>query len=176
MDPNAFAAAYALSTSVGLRPFLTLALASVAMHFGYIHPSHAFLGLGSDGTTILLAVLAVVEFLGDKIPVVDHALHALHVAVKPVAAAILVGSIVPDMGPSDAVTYALMGTGALNALGIHGGVAGLRGVSTVTTAGLGNPVISFIEDIIAAGGTILAVFLPIAAAVIALVLTIALIV
>ena len=75
MDPSTFATAYGLSTSIGLRPFLTLALASIAMHFGYLHTSHAFAFLGSGGATWLLAGLAVLEFAADKIPIVDHALH-----------------------------------------------------------------------------------------------------
>src|SRR5271168_1828959 len=108
MDPTSFSTAYALSTSIGLRPFLTLALASVAMHFGYLHPSAPFAFLGSDGATLLLAGLALLEFVGDKIPIVDHTLHVLHFATKPVAAALLVGSVLPAMGPGDAVTYSLM--------------------------------------------------------------------
>jgi Domain of unknown function (DUF4126) len=172
MDPTAFATAYSLSTSIGLRPFLTLAIASLAMHFGYLHPSHGFAFMDTNSATILLAVLAVVEFAGDKIPVVDHTLHVLHIATKPIAAALLVGSVVPDIGPGDAVTYALMGAGAANALGIHTGVAALRGASTVTTAGFGNPIISFIEDGLSIVATALAFFAPFVAAAGAILLTI----
>jgi hypothetical protein len=172
MDPTAFATAYALSTSIGLRPFLTLAIASLAMHFGYLHPSHSFAFMSSDGATVLLAVLAVLEFAGDKIPVVDHTLHVLHIATKPIAAALLVGSTVPDIGPGDAVTYALMGAGAANALGIHAGVAALRGASTVTTAGLGNPIVSLIEDAAAIVATALAFFAPFVGALVAIALTV----
>jgi hypothetical protein len=89
MDAAGFATAYGLSTSTGLRPFLVLALASLAMHFGYLHPSHAFAYLGSDGATWLLVVLAALEFAGDKVPGLDHALHAIHIATKPIAAASL---------------------------------------------------------------------------------------
>jgi len=149
-----------------------LALASLAMHFGYLHPSHPFAYLGSDGATAVLALLAIVEFAGDKVPVVDHTLHVLHVATKPIAAALLVGSVVPNVGPGDAVTYALMGAGALNALGIHGGVAALRGASTVTTAGFGNPFVSLVEDALAVLATIAAIFAPFASAVLAIVLTV----
>jgi hypothetical protein len=172
MDPTAFATAYALSTSIGLRPFLTLAIASLAMHFGYLHPSHSFAFMSSDGATVLLAVLAVLEFAGDKIPVVDHTLHVLHIATKPIAAALLVGSTVPDIGPGDAVTYALMGAGAANALGIHAGVAALRGASTVTTAGLGNPIVSLTEDAAAIVATALAFFAPFVGALVAIALTV----
>ncbi len=172
MDPSMFAAAYSVSTSAGLRPFLTLAMASIAMHLGYLHPTHAFAYLGSDGATWLLGGLAVLEFGADKIPAVDHTLHVLHIATKPIAAALLVGAAIPDMGPGDAGTYALMGAGALNALGIHAGVATVRGASTVTTAGIANPFISLLEDMLAFGGFILAFAVPLLGAVLAIALTV----
>ncbi len=176
MDPLLFATAYALSTSAGLRPFLTLALASLAMHFGYLHPAHEFAFLGSDGATVMLASLAMLEFVGEKIPAVDHALHFLHIGIKPVAAALLVGSAAPDVASGDGSAYgfALMSAAALNALGVHAGVATVRGASTATTAGLANPFISLIEDAAAVASTTLALLAPLAGAALALALTLAL--
>jgi Domain of unknown function (DUF4126) len=172
VDASQFATAYALSTSVGLRPFLTLALAALAIHFGYLHPAMRFNFLGTDGAAIVLGVLAVIEFFADKVPVVDHAVHVFHFAAKPIAAAILVGSMVPDGSTPDVATTGLMALGALNALGVHGGVAALRGASTATTAGLGNPILSIIEDAIAAVGVVIAFVAPFLGAALAVVLTI----
>ncbi len=178
MDAAGFATAYGLSTSTGLGPFLVLALASLAMHFGYLHPSHAFAYLGSDGATWLLVVLAALEFAGDKVPGLDHALHAIHIATKPIAAALLVGSVIPSVGgggeASAAATYALMGGAALNALGVHAGVASLRGASTSMTLGLANPVVSLTEDGLAVTATALAILAPFFGALLAVALTLAL--
>ncbi|MGP6158432.1 MAG: DUF4126 domain-containing protein [Vulcanimicrobiaceae bacterium] len=172
MDAATFATAYALSTSVGLRPFVTLALASLAMHFGYLHPSTPFAALGSDGATAVLALLALLELLGDKLPLVDHALHVLHFAAKPLAAAILVGSIVPDAGtPLDGTTMALA---ALNAVGVHTAVATLRAGSTTMTLGMANPLLSLAEDGAAAAGVGLALVAPYVGAVLAALLTLTL--
>src|SRR5690348_12743367 len=110
MDVQQVAAAYALATSIGLRLFITLALASLAMHFGYLHPAPSFAWLGSNGATYALLGLAVLEFFSEKIPVVDHFMHAIHFATKPVAAAIIVGAMLPE--PNDTIapaSYALMG-------------------------------------------------------------------
>jgi len=170
MDSTSFATAYALSTSIGLRPFLTLALVSLAMHFGYLHPAPAFAYLGNDGATWVLAALAAVEFISDKVPVIDHGLHVIHFATKPLAAALLVGSLVPD-GSLDGGTYALMALGALNALGVHGGVTAVRAASTTMTLGTANPFVSVLEDVAAVMGTALALLLPWVAAVLAAVLT-----
>jgi len=171
VDPSQFATAYALSTSVGLRPFLTLALAALAIHFGYLHPAQHFNFLGSDGAAIVLAILAILEFAADKVPVVDNTMHALHFATKPIAAAVIVGSMVPDGTTPDLTTAGLMALGALNALGVHGGVAALRAGSTATTGGLANPAISLIEDVLAAAGVVVAFLAPVAGAIIAIVLT-----
>jgi hypothetical protein len=172
MDASDFATTYALTTAIGLRPFLTLALASLAMHFGYLHPAAAFAYLGTDGATWLLAGLAAVEFAGDKIPVVDHALQAAHFALKPIAAAILVGSAVPaNATESGTSEYGLMALGALNALGIHTGVTAARGASTALTLGIANPFLSAIEDVLAAAGVFAAIVWPFAGAIGAVVLT-----
>jgi|ERR1700688_447896 len=177
MDPLLFATAYTLSTSVGIRPLLTLALASLAMHLGYLHPAHEFAFLGSDGATVLLASFAMLEFIAEKVPAVDHLLHVVHIAAKPVAAAILVGSAAPDIvqGDGSSYTYALMGAAALNALGVHAGIAAIRGASTATTAGLANPFISLIEDAATVVATVLALLAPLAGAALALVVTLLLI-
>lgn len=165
MDPASFATAYGLSTSIGLRPFMTLAIASLAMHFGYLHVAPAFAFLGSDGAAWLLAALAALEFCGDKIPVVDHVLHALHIGIKPVAAAILVGGA---LGGNGGFTDVAMGFAALNALGVHAGVSAARGASSAMTLGVANPFISLAEDAVAFGAAVLAIALPFAGAAVAL--------
>jgi uncharacterized membrane protein len=173
VDAQQFAAAYSLSTAIGLRAFVVLALASVAMHFGYLHPSPAFAWLGSNGATFVFAVLAVAELLSDKIPVLDHFMHAIHFATKPIAAAVLVGSMVPVDGDTlTPATYLAMGAGALNAFGVHTASATVRAGSTATTLGVANPFISLIEDVVAVVGTVLAVLLPLFAAALAVACTI----
>ena len=163
MDPATFATAYGLASSAGIRPFLTLAVASVAMHFGYLHPAHAL-----AGATYALAALALLEFVADKIPGVDHALHVLHFAIKPAVAALLVGGTLPGSGLAPDVAMALA---AVNALGIHTGIATLRGASTSLTLGIGNPIVSLVEDLVSIAATLLAVLLPFAGAALAVALT-----
>lgn len=139
-----YALAYALTTSAGLRGVLTLAIASLAVHAGYLHPPGAFAWLGSTPVTIALACVAILDFAGDKIPVVDHALHAINFVVKPACAAILVGGTVHPASHAALVT--LITLGIFNALGIHAASATVRGASTVATGGIANPAISTVED------------------------------
>lgn len=174
-DPAAeYALAYALTTTAGLRGFLTLLAASIAAHIGWIHPSASFAWLGSDAAIAVLAVFSVLEILADKFPGVDHAMQAVYFVARPVAAAILVGATVHPS--NDAELYAMMAAGGLNALIVHGSASTARVASTVTTAGLGNVALSFLEDGVTSGGLLLAFVKPILAAVLALALVIFLIV
>jgi hypothetical protein len=143
------------------------------MHFGYLHPAHAFAFLGSDGATVLLGGLSILEFAGDKIPVIDHTLHVLHFATKPIAAAVIVGSAVSGSGSLDALDYAGMGLGALNALGIHTGIATVRGASTAMTLGVANPFVSLAEDVLAVFAAVFAILMPIVGAAFAIAVTLA---
>lgn len=168
-----YALAYALTTTAGLRGFLTLFAAAAAAHFHIIHPSLGFAWLGSDGAVIVLGVFALLEIAADKLPAIDHALHAVSFAVRPAAAAILVGGTVNTGSPAE--LYALMAAGALNALVVHSSSATARAASSATTFGAANPVISIVEDIIAIGGIIVAFAYPILAAILALIFVITLI-
>lgn len=178
MDPTQFATAYALSATAGLRPFLLLALAALAVHLGYLHPSHTFDWMGSNGVALLLGALAVAEIAVDKIPALDNVAHAVHFATKPIAAAVLVGALIPDQalgtdGGLTAANWALMGLGAFNALTVNGAVATVRGASTVVTGGTANPFISIFEDLLTVGGVVLSVALPFIAAALVMVFILA---
>lgn len=175
MDASAqFALAYALTTTAGLRGFLTLFAASVAAHYGVIHPSGGFAWLDSQSATVVLGIFSLLEFFADKFPVVDHMLHAVSFAVRPLAGAILVGGTVHT--GNEAELYGLMALGAANSLLVHSTSASARAASTVSTLGIANPLLSFAEDVIAVLGIVIAFLHPFIAAVLALLFAVALIV
>jgi uncharacterized membrane protein len=167
-----YALAYALTTTAGLRGFLTLFAASIAAHYHWIHPTGSFAWLASDTATIVLGVFALLELVADKVPVVDHALHAISFAVRPVAAAILVGSTVHTDSPG--TLYTLMALGALNAFVVNGSSATARAASTLSTFGAANAPISAGEDATAIFGIVLAFLHPYIAAILAGVLVLVL--
>jgi uncharacterized membrane protein len=175
MDAAAqYALAYALTTTAGLRGFLTLFAASVAAHYHWIHPSAGFAWLGADGTVIVLGVFALLEMVADKVPAVDHTLHAISFAARPLAAAVLVGGTVNTSNAAE--LYGLMAAGALNSLVVHSSSAATRAASSATTFGLANPLISVVEDVLTIIGLVVSFAFPILAAILALILVIALIV
>jgi hypothetical protein len=167
-----YALAYSLTTAAGVRAMLALALVSVAIRLGLLHPPGAFLWLASPLAMWILICVAVAEIFADKIPILDHVLHFAQIAVKPAAAAIIVGGTIHQQ--STPVLAFLMVLGALNALGVHAGVATVRGASTVTTLGIANPAISTVEDVGAAGSVVMSFIAPLLMAFIALCFVIAL--
>ena len=167
-----YALAYALTTAAGVRALLSLTAVAVAAHFHVLHPPETFAWLGSNAAMWTLGVLAAVEMLADKVPLLDHVLHFLQVALKPAAAAVVVGGSLH--APSHDALVTLMVLGALNALGVHAAVATVRAASTVTTGGVANPAVSTVEDAGAIGALILSFVAPFVAAVLALLFTAAL--
>ncbi|HVA27557.1 MAG TPA: DUF4126 domain-containing protein [Candidatus Baltobacteraceae bacterium] len=157
-----YALAYSLTTTAGVRAVLSLALVAVATHVGLLHPPALFAWLGAPLAMWALLAVAAAELLGDKIPLLDHALHVLQIVVKPAAAAIIVGGTVHPQ--SNDMLIFLMVIGALNALGVHAGVMTVRGASTLTTGGLANPVVSTVEDAGTIGTVALAFVAPVLAA------------
>jgi hypothetical protein len=79
--------------------------------------------------------------------------------VKPVAGTILMASVVSELTPLQATVLGLVAGGTAAGV-VHVGKAKLRLASTVTTAGTGNPVVSFIEDVAAFVGTLASLIVP----------------
>jgi Domain of unknown function (DUF4126) len=116
-------------------------------------------------------VIAALDFVGDKIPIVDHVLHVVGIAVAPVVGGILglATARAVDLSPSLVVLLSVVA-----ALATHLARTAARPVATATTAGAGNPIVSLGEDGISGTLSVTAVLAPIVAAVLAVgVLTVA---
>lgn len=108
---------------------------------------------------IVIGALYLIEFVADKIPTVDHIWDVIHTFIRPVAGAFVAYAAVSNQIPHGAVIVATILAGSA-ALGAHATKATVRGISTATTAGLGNPILSLIEDVLAFFSAIVAIFLP----------------
>lgn len=113
----------------------------------------------STPVLIVVGVMYAIEFVADKIPVIDHAWDAVHTFVRPLAGAVVAfASTSPDVPAGIVILATILGGGA--ALGSHAVKATVRATSTATTAGAANPIISLVEDVFAVGQSLLAIFLP----------------
>jgi len=103
-------------------------------------------------------VLLVIEMTVDKIPAVDSVNDAIQTVIRPAAGAILFAAsanVISEMSPVLAMICGLLMAG-----GVHAAKATVRPVITATTVGVGNPVISTVEDVVSGATTLAAVLLP----------------
>jgi hypothetical protein len=152
-----------LAASCGLNTFLPLLILSGAAHFHLLgldpgHLNSAFQWLSSSTAFLALAAATAVEIAGDKVPVVDHLLDAFGMVARPVAGALAATSVLN----TDPTVAAMLGIvlGGPMAFGFHGMKAGTRAVSSATTLGLVNPILSFIEDALSAVITLISLTAP----------------
>ena len=108
---------------------------------------------------IVVGVLYLIEFVADKIPTIDHIWDVVHTFIRPVAGALVAFAAVSNQIPRGAVIVATILAGGA-ALGAHATKATVRGVSTLSTGGLGNPILSIIEDVFAFASALVALLLP----------------
>ncbi len=157
---DAVSTAFGLSGAAGLNAWIPLFATGLLDRTGAIDIAAPYDKLSSTWVLIVLAALMVLDIIGDKVPVIDSVLHAAGTVVHPVAGAILFAG---QAGLDNVPTAVSLASGALIAGTLHATRATARPVVTGTTAGVGNPVVSLVEDIGSIGLVIVAVVLPILA-------------
>ena len=155
-------AAFGLSGAAGLNAWLPLLATAALDRFDAIELAEPFDQLSSTEGLIAIALLFALDFVGDKVPAVDHVLHTVGSVIAPASGAVL---FVGQTGiETELPTLVAIVLGAATAEGIHLGRSSVRPASTATTGGAGNPVLSFIEDAASAVLTVFALLLPVLAA------------
>jgi len=152
------ATAFGLSTAAGLNAYIPLlVVALLARLTPLITLSEPYDALSNWWVIGTLAVLLVVEILVDKIPAVDTINDIIHTFIRPAAGAILFAATTNTIGVHPVLAAIL---GVILAGGVHAVKAGGRPVVAATTAGLGDPIVSTIEDIISLVTSVLAIIAP----------------
>ncbi len=161
--------AFGLSSAAGLNAYLPLLIVGLlARYTDLVTLNKPWNALENPWILALLAVLLIIEMTADKIPAVDTVNDAIQTFVRPAAGAILFASssnVIADMSPVLALAIGIFAAG-----GVHTAKTAARPVVTVATAGVGNPVVSVVEDIVSAGMTLVAILMPVIAAILVLVL------
>jgi uncharacterized protein DUF4126 len=155
-----------LGVTSGLNLYATVFATGVAIRFGWVHLPAAFGGLsvlGEPTILVISGVLYAIEFVADKIPVVEHAWDVIHTFVRPLGA-VWIGLMATQharMSPSaEMVLLLLMGGAAFTS---HLGKAGTRLASATTGGhflGLGL-ILSVVEDVFSLGVAPLAINHPV---------------
>lgn len=151
-----------LAAPSGLNAYLPLLILALADRFSddvTLDRPYDFLS-STWGIVVILALLTV-EVVVDKVPGFDHANDLVQSAVRPAAGAISMMAVTHDQSSLNPVIAMIIGLGLAGS--VHAGKALSRPVITVSTGGLGNPVISVVEDAVAVVTAVVAIVFPILA-------------
>jgi Domain of unknown function (DUF4126) len=163
--------ALGLSTAAGLNAYIPLlAVGLFSRYTDLIDLPAPWDHLGDPLVLGIVTLVGLADFIGDKVPVIDHGLHLLGMAVAPIVGGILALATADaiDIEPGFAVVL-----GVAAALATQLGRTAARPAATVTTAGAGNSVVSLGED--GASGTlsVTSVLWPVVAATLAVIVLVA---
>ena len=154
-----------LSAACGFRVFVPLLVMSIASLSGHLTLAHGFAWIGTYPALVSLSVATCLEIAGYYIPWLDHLLDTMATPASIIAGTIVTASAVGDMSPFLKWTLAVIAGGGAAGL-VQGATVMTRAVSTATTGGLANPVVSNIE----LGGAVLTSVLAVVAPVVAVLL------
>jgi len=162
---------FALGTSFasGLNLYLTMAAAGLFQRLGIVELPVSLQILSHPAVIGISVTLFLIEFIADKVPLVDSAWDAVHTFIRPPAAMVLAyasfGGDVPEIWK--------LGAGLLGgsvALTSHGAKASTRAAANASPEPFSNWLLSFGEDMLAVFLSWLAATHPILTGVIVLVL------
>ena len=184
MDIVAFGTPFGLAFASGLNAYLPLLAFTLSvrwLHLYSVNPHLAF--VTHTWFMAILAALTILDFVADKIPFIDHIWNAIHSAVRPIAGAfvaLVASSHALPVAPITGVTgHAAQATaiaaltaipitavglvvvlvlGGLLALLSHSTKSTTRFLSTLTTAGVFNGVLSVVEDVLVVIVIVLSLF------------------
>jgi hypothetical protein len=157
---TAILAGLGLAAAAGLNAWVILLLFNgLYLLLPLEFPGAAAAWLSSHGALTAAVVLFLLEFVADKIPIVDHLWNLLQTLLRPVVGALLMLSCVPpdSPGPPRAV-WALAGAAAT--LATHFAKSTTRLTSTASTHGFAQLALSLAEDVVALAFGALMFFVP----------------
>jgi len=159
-----------LATAAGLNAALPLLVLGVLDRWTTLVELPAAWGWLSDPWVLaILAGLLVLEVVADKIPGIDHVNDLVQTVVRPTAGGLAFGAgsgstTVAVTDPASFFTsnaWVPVAIGVVLALTVHTGKALSRPVVTVSTAGLGTPMVSAAQDATSLALSLAAVLVPV---------------
>lgn len=149
---SAIMAGICLSAASGLRVFLPVLALGLAARFGWLEVGEQFAWLASEPVLLVVGIAALFEAGAYYVPIVDNLLDIVATPAAIGGGTVIVSALLPEMNE-------LMQWSTAVALG--GGSAGVvqastvltRGLSTASSGGLANPLLSTAET----GGSLLVI-------------------
>ncbi len=159
---SGFVIGIGLSAACGFRVILPFLGLSIAAMNGYVSLAPEFQWIGTWPALIAFATAATLEIGAYYIPWMDNLLDAVTTPLAVAAGTIAAASVMSDVSPFMKWSIALIAGGGM-AGAVQTGTALVRGMSTVSTGGLANVVISTVELAGAVIATTLSLLAPVVA-------------
>jgi hypothetical protein len=148
-----------LSAASGFRVFVPLLVMSIASLSGHLTLANGFQWIGTYPALIAFSVATCMEVAAYYVPLVDHLLDILATPSAIVAGIMISASVITEISPLMKWALAIIAGGGAAGM-VQGSTVLLRGASTATTAGFGNPVVATFELAAAVVTCILALMAP----------------
>ena len=158
-----------LASASGFRVFLPVFALSLASYFNIIPLNQNFIWIGSLPALLSFGTAMIFEIFAYYIPFIDNLLDTIATPLAAIAGFVVMASTLVDISPTLTTILAIIAGGG-TATAIQGMTTMTRLVSSVKTAGLGNPVVATAETGTAITLTSLSIFLPIVAVVVVLII------
>jgi Domain of unknown function (DUF4126) len=143
---NLLSAVLGVSFAAGLNTYATILALGVMHRLGIVHLPSGLDVVGTLPVIIAAAVLYAVEFVADKIPIVDTVWDGIHTVIRPAAGALLAYGVVGSVDPQWQLIAALVGGGV--ALTSHTAKASTRAAVNVSPEPFSNWFLSLLEDVV----------------------------
>ncbi len=156
-----------LAAATGFRVFLPIFILSLGTFMGWIPANDSFAWIGTLPAVLGAGIATLLEILAYYIPFVDNLLDTISVPLATLAGSLLFASQFTEVNDWTQWSLALIAGGGTAAT-ISSALAGTRAASSGTTGGVGNPIISTVETVGSTIMSVFAIFLPILAAVLVL--------
>ncbi|MER7206159.1 DUF4126 domain-containing protein [Streptosporangium sp. NPDC000239] len=156
-----------LSTAAGLNAYIPLLVVGLLANLtDQVRLQPEFAWLANGWVLAIVGVLLVAEFVLDKVPVVDSVNDMIQTVIRPLSGGVVFSATeaAARLDGSDWMTHNpwagwVLGIGV--ALAVHVMKATARPVVNATTAGVGAPVVSTMEDVGSLAMALVAIFLPV---------------
>lgn len=154
-----------LSAACGFRVFVPLLVMSIGAVTGLFEPSKGFHWFALPSVCIALSVATLCEIAAYYIPWVDNLLDTVATPAAMIAGTLTTMAVSSGEMSQFASWAAAIIVGGGTAGAVQMSTVAARGVSTATTGGLANPVVSTTEWVSAAVLSVLAIALPVVVAI-----------
>ena len=159
------------SFAAGVNLYATVALLGLSERFGWVTLPPQFKVFDNDAILAVAIVMYVVEFFADKVPYLDSVWDLVHTVIRPAGGALIAVASLGDASPEYEVLAALLG-GSI-AAGSHLTKTSTRAMANTSPEPFSNWMLSIGEDGFVVGLGLLALYHPVIALVVAVVLLVA---